>query len=138
MAVRVDHVMESRDVMNIHVVEHSILNGIEYCTFWFRSVVENDSTPATITLSTLLIQASSFSALPQNLPRLPNKITYRTSRISLSYITHYTIAPEKRKGSPLPSEASIGEAVLPHKIARKTFSVITEGLSENPNTLRER
>jgi hypothetical protein len=32
--------MESRDVMNIHVVEHSILNGIEYCTFWFRSVVE--------------------------------------------------------------------------------------------------
>jgi hypothetical protein len=33
-------VMESRDVMNIHVVEHSILNGIEYCTFWFRSVVE--------------------------------------------------------------------------------------------------
>jgi hypothetical protein len=38
--VRVDHVMESRDVMNIHVVEHSILNGIEYCTFWFRSVVE--------------------------------------------------------------------------------------------------
>jgi hypothetical protein len=38
--VRVDHVMELRDVMNIHVVEHSILNGIEYCTFWFRSVVE--------------------------------------------------------------------------------------------------
>jgi hypothetical protein len=32
--------MESRDVMNIRVVEHSILNGIEYCTFWFRSVVE--------------------------------------------------------------------------------------------------
>jgi hypothetical protein len=32
--------MESRDVMNIHVVEHSILNGIEYCTFGFRSVVE--------------------------------------------------------------------------------------------------
>jgi hypothetical protein len=32
--------MESRDVMNIHVVEHSILNGIEYCTFWFRSVAE--------------------------------------------------------------------------------------------------
>jgi hypothetical protein len=31
--VRVDHVMKSRDVMNIHVVEHSILNGIEYCTF---------------------------------------------------------------------------------------------------------
>jgi hypothetical protein len=26
--------------MNIHIVEHSILNGIEYCTFWFRSVVE--------------------------------------------------------------------------------------------------
>jgi hypothetical protein len=38
--VRVDHVMESRGVMNIHVVEHSILNGIEYYTFWFRSVVE--------------------------------------------------------------------------------------------------
>jgi hypothetical protein len=51
--VRVDHVMESRDVMNIHVVEHSILNGIEYCTFWFRSVVENDSTPATITVRRL-------------------------------------------------------------------------------------
>jgi hypothetical protein len=32
--------MKSRDVMNIHVVEYSILNGIEYCTFWFRSVVE--------------------------------------------------------------------------------------------------
>jgi hypothetical protein len=30
--------MESRDVMNIHVIEHSILNGIEYCTFWFRSI----------------------------------------------------------------------------------------------------
>jgi hypothetical protein len=40
LAVRVDHVIESRDVMNIHVVEHSILNGTEYCTFWFRSVVE--------------------------------------------------------------------------------------------------
>jgi hypothetical protein len=40
VSVRVDHVMESRDVMNIHVVEHSILNGIEYCTFWFRSAVE--------------------------------------------------------------------------------------------------
>jgi hypothetical protein len=38
--VRVDYMMESRDVMNIHIVEHSILNGIEYCTFWFRSVVE--------------------------------------------------------------------------------------------------
>jgi hypothetical protein len=25
--------MESRDVMNIHVVEHSILNGIEYCMY---------------------------------------------------------------------------------------------------------
>jgi hypothetical protein len=48
------------------------------------------------------------------------------------------MTPEKRKGSPLPSEASMGEAVLLHKIARKTFSVITEGLSENPNTLRER
>jgi hypothetical protein len=33
-------VMESRDVMNVHVVEHSILNGIKYCTFWFRSIVE--------------------------------------------------------------------------------------------------
>jgi hypothetical protein len=40
LSVRVNHVMEARDVMNIHVVEHSILNGIEYCTFWFRSVVE--------------------------------------------------------------------------------------------------
>jgi hypothetical protein len=39
-SVRVDHVTESRGVMNIHVVEHSILYGIEYCTFWFRSVVE--------------------------------------------------------------------------------------------------
>jgi hypothetical protein len=38
--VRVNHVIESRDVMNVHVVEHAILNGIEYCTFWFRSVVE--------------------------------------------------------------------------------------------------
>jgi hypothetical protein len=34
----VNHMMESYDVMNIHVVEHSILNGIEYCTFWFCGV----------------------------------------------------------------------------------------------------
>jgi hypothetical protein len=39
-SVRVNHVMKSRDVMNINVVERSILTGIEYCTFWFRSVVE--------------------------------------------------------------------------------------------------
>jgi hypothetical protein len=32
--------MVSYDVMNINVVKHLILNGIEYCTFWFRSVVE--------------------------------------------------------------------------------------------------
>jgi hypothetical protein len=51
-SVRVDHVMESRDVMNIHVVEHSILNGIEYCTFWFRSVVE-------MTRHQLLLQAAT-------------------------------------------------------------------------------
>jgi hypothetical protein len=42
--------MESRDVMNIYVVEHSILNGIEYCTFWFCSVVE-------MTRHQLLLQA---------------------------------------------------------------------------------
>jgi hypothetical protein len=46
--------MESRDVMNIHVVEHSILNGIEYCTFWFRSVVE-------MTRHQLLLQKLSSS-----------------------------------------------------------------------------
>jgi hypothetical protein len=51
--VRVDHVMESRDVMNIHVVEHSILNGIEYCTFWFRSVVE-------MTRHQLLLQVTNY------------------------------------------------------------------------------
>jgi hypothetical protein len=52
--VRVDHVMESRDIMNIHVVEHSILNGIEYCTFWFRSVVE-------MTRHQLLLQVNARS-----------------------------------------------------------------------------
>jgi hypothetical protein len=46
-------VMESRDVMNIHVVEHSILNGIEYCTFWFRSVVE-------MTRHQLLLQVTNY------------------------------------------------------------------------------
>jgi hypothetical protein len=54
--VRVDHVMESRDVMNIHVVEHSILNGIEYCTFWFRSVVE-------MTRHQLLLQSIESSGM---------------------------------------------------------------------------
>jgi hypothetical protein len=32
--------LHKQHAMNIQVVEHSILNGIEYCTFWFRSVVE--------------------------------------------------------------------------------------------------
>jgi hypothetical protein len=48
------------------------------------------------------------------------------------------MAPEKRKGSPLPSNASVGDTVLPRKTTRKTFSVVTEGLSDNLNTLRER
>jgi hypothetical protein len=36
----IDHVMRSRDGMKIHVVELFDLLGIEYCTFWFYSVVE--------------------------------------------------------------------------------------------------
>jgi hypothetical protein len=36
----IDHVMRSRDGMKIHVVELFDPLGIEYCTFWFRSVVE--------------------------------------------------------------------------------------------------
>jgi hypothetical protein len=48
------------------------------------------------------------------------------------------MAPEKRKGSPLPSNASVGDTVIPRKTTRKTFSVVTEGLSDNLNTLRER
>jgi hypothetical protein len=53
LGVIVDDVMKSRDVMNIHVVEHSILNGIEYCTFWFRGVVE-------MTRHQLLLHQSSW------------------------------------------------------------------------------
>jgi hypothetical protein len=58
VSVRVDHVMESRGVMNIHVVEHSILYGIEYCTFWFRSVVE-------MTRPQLLLQCHGSKAVQQ-------------------------------------------------------------------------
>jgi hypothetical protein len=36
----IDHVMWSRDGMKIHVVELFDPLGIEYCTFWFHSVVE--------------------------------------------------------------------------------------------------
>jgi hypothetical protein len=36
----IDHVMQSRDGMKIHVVELFDPLGIEYCTFWFYSVVE--------------------------------------------------------------------------------------------------
>jgi hypothetical protein len=36
----IDHVMRSRDGMKIHVVELFDPLGIEYCTFWFYSVVE--------------------------------------------------------------------------------------------------
>jgi hypothetical protein len=36
----IDHVMRSRDGMKIHVVELFDPKGIEYCTFWFYSVVE--------------------------------------------------------------------------------------------------
>jgi hypothetical protein len=36
----IDHVMWSRDGMKIHVVELFNLLEIEYCTFWFYSVVE--------------------------------------------------------------------------------------------------
>jgi hypothetical protein len=36
----IDHVMRSRDGMKIHVVELFYPLGIEYCTFWFYSVVE--------------------------------------------------------------------------------------------------
>jgi hypothetical protein len=40
----IDHVMRSRDGMKIHVVELFDPLGIEYCTFWFYSVVEKSST----------------------------------------------------------------------------------------------
>jgi hypothetical protein len=36
----IDHVMRSRDGIKIHVVELFDPLGIEYCTFWFYSVVE--------------------------------------------------------------------------------------------------
>jgi hypothetical protein len=36
----IDHVMRSRDGMKIHVVELFDPLRIEYCTFWFYSVVE--------------------------------------------------------------------------------------------------
>jgi hypothetical protein len=36
----IDHVMRSRNGMKIHVVELFDPLGIEYCTFWFYSVVE--------------------------------------------------------------------------------------------------
>jgi hypothetical protein len=36
----IDHVRRSRDGMKIHVVELFDPLGIEYCTFWFHSVVE--------------------------------------------------------------------------------------------------
>jgi hypothetical protein len=36
----IDHVIRSRDGMKIHVVELFDPLGIEYCTFWFHSVVE--------------------------------------------------------------------------------------------------
>jgi hypothetical protein len=37
----IDHVMRSRDGMKIHIVELFDPLRIEYCTFWFYSVVEN-------------------------------------------------------------------------------------------------
>jgi hypothetical protein len=40
----IDHVMRSRDGMKIHVVELFDSLGIEYCTFWFRSVLGKSST----------------------------------------------------------------------------------------------
>jgi hypothetical protein len=40
----IDHVMRSRDGMKIHVVELFDPLGIEYCTFWFYSVVEKSPT----------------------------------------------------------------------------------------------
>jgi hypothetical protein len=36
----IDHVIALRDGMKIYVVELFDPLGIEYCTFWFRSVVE--------------------------------------------------------------------------------------------------
>jgi hypothetical protein len=36
----IDHVMRSRDGMKIHIVELFDPLGIEYCTFWFYSVVK--------------------------------------------------------------------------------------------------
>jgi hypothetical protein len=36
----IDHVMRSRDGIKIHIVELFDPLGIEYCTFWFYSVVE--------------------------------------------------------------------------------------------------
>jgi hypothetical protein len=36
----IDHVRQSRDGVKIHVVELFDPFGIEYCTFWFHSVVE--------------------------------------------------------------------------------------------------